>query len=79
MGLVMTGTDYFVAGGQVRETNILASTEKRKKDSLYSMARAIVKRNTSTEGQTAQEIHWRGQGKVPSTCGDDRSCITALF
>ena len=79
MGLVMTGTDYFVAGGQVRETNILASTENRKKDSVYSMARATVKRNTSAEGRTAQEIHRRGQGKVPSTYGDDRSCITALF
>ena len=31
MGLVMTGTDYFVAGGQVRETNILTSTRKLKK------------------------------------------------
>ena len=79
MGLVMTGTDYFVAGGQVRETNILACTEKRKKDSLYSMARAIVKRNASAEGRTAQGIHRRGQGKVPSACGDDGSCITALF
>ena len=79
MGLVMTGTDYFVAGGQVRETNILASTEKRKIDSVYNMARATVKRNTSAEGRTAQETHRRGQGKVPATCGDDRSCITALF
>ena len=79
MTLAMTGIDYFVDGDQVREANILASTEKRKKDSLHSGARATVKRNTSAEGQTAQEIHRRGQGKVPSTCGDDRSCITTLF
>ena len=77
MTLAMTGIDYFVDGGQVRETKILACSEKRKKDSLYSRARAIVK--PSAEGRTAQEIHRRGQGKVPSTCGDDRSCITALF
>ena len=78
MGLTMTGTDYFVDGGQVRETNILARTEKPKKDSVYNRTRAMVKRNTSAEGRTAQEIHRRGQGKVPSTCDDDRSCITAL-
>ena len=29
MGLAMTGIDYFVDGGQVRETNILVSTEHR--------------------------------------------------
>ena len=72
MGLAMTGIDYFVDGGQVRETNILACTEKQKKDSLCGRARAAVKRNTSAEGRTAQEIHRRGQGKVPLTCGDDR-------
>ena len=79
MGLTMTGIDYFVDDRQVRETNILASTENQKKDSLYSRTRAMVKRNSSAEGRTAQEIHRRGQGKVPSTCGGDRSCITALF
>ena len=79
MGLTMTGIDYYVDGSQVRETNILASTEKQKIDSIYNMARATVKRNTSAEGRTAQEIHRRGQGKVPSTCGDDRSCITVFF
>ena len=78
-GLVMTGTDYFVDDHHVREANILASTEKREKDSLYNMTRAMVKRNTSAEGRTAQEIHRRGQGKVPSTCGDGGSCKTALF
>ena len=31
MGLTMTGIDYFVDDRQVRETNILASTEKQKK------------------------------------------------
>ena len=79
MGLTMTGINYFVDGRQVRKANILASTEKREKDSVYSGARAMVKRNTSAEGRTAQEIHRRGQGKVPSTCGDDRPCITVLF
>ena len=80
MGLTMTGINYFVDGRQVREANILASTEKREKDGVvYSGTRAMVKRNTSAEGRTAQEIHRRGQGKVPSTCGDNRSCITALF
>ena len=79
MGLVMTGTNYFVDGGQVRETNILASTEKPKKDSVYSMTRAMAKQNTSAEGRTAQEIHRRGQGKVSTTYGDGRSCKTALF
>ena len=79
MGLTMTGINYFVDGRQVREANILASTEKREKDSVYSGTRAMVKRNTSAEGRTAQEIHRRGQGKVPSTCGDGGSCKTALF
>ena len=63
MGLVMTGTDYFVAGGQVHETNILASTEKQKKDSVYSMARAVVKRNTSAEGPRRKSI-----GGVKARC-----------
>ena len=79
IGLQSTGIDYFVDGGQGRESKKLIHAEKRKKDSLQARNRPIVRQNTFDEGQAVRGIHWRGRRKDSTTYGDDISCITALF
>ena len=73
MGLQSTGIDYFVDGGQGRESKKLIHAEKRKKDSLFARNRPIVRRNLFDEGRAVRRILRRGLRKGSTVCGDDRS------
>ena len=73
MGLLSTGIDYFVDGGQGRGSKKLRHAKKRKKDSLLARNRPIVRRNMSAKGQAVRGIHQRGLCKGSTVCSDDRS------